>query len=331
MRRLTGRQHAVPTMHVRRDLLFSGLFFIPVGAITLLVRAGTIRAADLLDAPRLWPLILVGLGLALLLGRSRAASLGTAVVALVLGVLVGSAIASGNIWIGNVTECGPVNGPTQHIEKSGTFGGPASVDLQIRCGSVALSTRSGDDWALTGDYQGLAPLVSDSGDRLQIRVPEGSGVRHHDWTVKVPAGRLGSVNLRSSAATGSLVLDGAALSTLDINANAGDVLVDAGQATIGDLEATVNAGRLRVTLGAGPTVGDLSANAGALDVCVPAGSNLRIQVNDQLTFVTNLGDRGLQRNGQTWTRTGTGGGPLIDLHIEGNAAALTLDPAGGCR
>jgi hypothetical protein len=319
------------TMRIRRDLLFGGLFLIPVGAITLLVRAGTIDAGSLLDAWRLWPLILVGIGIAIVVGRSRMASLGTAVVALVLGAIVGSAVASGNIWIGGVTECGPTGAAIQHFDRSGTFSGTASLELDFRCGSIGLSTGSGDGWKLAADHQGSAPIVTASADRLALRVPAGPGLHHHDWTIQAPSSRLGSVQLAVSAGTGSLDLDGTTLRNVDVDANASDVRIDGGNAAIGTLEVTANAGRVRIVLGPSPTVGDLEVNAGALDVCAPVGSALRFDVNDQLTFMTNLGDRGLTRDGNIWTRTGTVGAPLIVLHIEGNAAGLTLDPAGGCR
>ncbi len=318
-------------MRIRRDLLFGGLFLIPVGVITLLVRAGTIDAGALLDAPRLWPLILVGIGMAILLARSRVASIGTAVVALVLGCIVGSAIASGNVWIGNVAECGPASAATGHVDRSGTFTSAAALELDLRCGSLGLSTRAGDAWALTADHQGPPPLVVGTGDRLSVRVPDGTGLRHHDWTIEAPAGRLDTIQVSVSAATGSLVLDGATLRTVDVDANASDVRIDGGRASIGQLQVTANAGRVRIVLGSAPTVGDLRVNAGALDLCTPAGTTVRLEVDDQLTFITNLADRGLQRDGNTWTRFGTAGGPIIVLHISGNAAGLTLDPAGGCQ
>ena len=85
---------------------------------------------------------------------------------------------------------------------------------------------------------------------------------------------------------------------------------------------------MRLTL-VGPTEGDLSANAGAIELCVPPDAALQLEVQDQLTFATNLNSRGLTESGDTWTRAGTGG--LIDLSIEGNAASFTLDPEGGCR
>ena len=110
--------------------------------------------------------------------------------------------------------------------------------------------------------------------------------------------------------------------------NAGDLLIDGTGATIGSIDASVNAGRLRVTL-VGPTTGDLSVNAGAIELCVPPDAALSFEVTDQFTFATNVDDRGLTQDGDTWTRQGSGG--LIDLSIEGNAASFTLDPDGGCK
>ena len=48
----------------------------------------------------------------------------------------------------------------------------------------------------------------------------------------------------------------------------------------------------------------LTLNAGAIDLCVPPEAGLRIRANDQLTFATNLGDRGLTRTGGVWSRPG---------------------------
>ena len=63
-------------MRIRRGLLFWGLFLIPLGGISLLTRVGTIDPAVFVDAWRLWPLVLVVIGLTLLLGRYRAGLIG---------------------------------------------------------------------------------------------------------------------------------------------------------------------------------------------------------------------------------------------------------------
>jgi hypothetical protein len=316
-------------MRIRRGLLFAGLFLIPVGAMTLLVRAGTIDADAFADIWRFWPLILIGFGIAILLGRSRVASVGTAIAAVVLGVLVGGAIASGGPWIGTFGECGPASADAERIDKSGTFDGASTIDLDLRCGSLTLATAPGSAWQLGAAYEGAAPIVNESPTSLEVRTPDGSDVRHNDWTVNAPTDGFSRLNLRTNAATASVRLAGGDLAGVNVDANAGDVLIDGTGAGIGDIAVDVNAGRARVTL-AGTTSGRLQVNAGAIDLCVPPDATLRFDVNDHLTFVTNLADRGLTQSGTSWTRTGTGAA-TITLQIQGNAAAFTLDPDGGCR
>ena len=316
-------------MRIRRGLLFAGLFLIPVGAMTLLVRAGTIDADAFADIWRFWPLILIGFGIAILLGRSRVAAVGTAIAAVVLGVLVGGAIASGGMWVGNFGECGPAPADAERIDKTGTFAGRSTIDLELRCGTVTLATAPGTAWQLGAAFEGSSPIVNESSNRLEVLTPEGSSVRHNDWTVTAPTDSLAELRLRTNAATASVTLAGGNLAAVDVDANAGDVLIDGAGASIDDIAVDVNAGRARVTL-AETTAGRLQVNAGAIDLCVPSDASLRLHVNDQLTFVTNLADRGLDQSGTTWTRTGTSGA-TIDLQIEGNAASFTLDPTGGCR
>jgi hypothetical protein len=315
-------------MRIRRGLLFAGLFFIPVGVMTLLVRAGTISAASLADVWRFWPLVLIGIGIALLLGRSRAASVGIAIAALVLGILVGSAIASNGDWIATFSQCGSTTADSERIDRNGAFTASATIDLKLRCGTATLTTGPGDAWGLQARYDGAPPTVDEAPDRLQVQVPDGSGVRRNDWTITAPTGRFTVLRVASNAATGSFTLAGATLQGVTVQANAGDILVDGADATIGDIDVDINAGRARVTL-AGTTEGRLQVNAGAIDLCVPSDANLTFDVADQLTFVTNLADRGLQQNGTTWTRSGSGGS--VTLRIDGNAASFTLDPDGGCR
>ncbi len=316
------------TMRIRRGLLFSGLFLIPVGGLTLLVRGGYLDADALRDAWRLWPLVLVGLGLAILLGRTRGAAVGTAISALVLGLIVGGGFASGS-WIG-FGVCSDSSADLQLLDRTGEFAGPSTVRLDLRCGSVDLATEAGTGWHLTASYAGPAPIVNATADELDLKVPEGNDVRRQEWTVRVAPDRLREVELDINAANGTLRFDGATLSTLDAEANASDITLAAGGASVGRLDVSVNAGRARVTLGPGSVAGDLEVNAGTIDLCVPPGSGLRITTNDQLTFATNLGDRGLTRSGTLWERPGSGSSDVIDLTVEGNAATFNLDPSGGC-
>ncbi len=142
-------------MRVRRGLLFWGLFLIPLGGVPLLVRAGLLDADLVANAWRVWPLLLVAFGLTMILGRSRAGIVGTIVAALALGTVAGGALAAGAPWLGNVGGCGASSSDAdQRFERQGTFAGPASVELDLDCGSLDVGFQPGSDWQVIADAPG---------------------------------------------------------------------------------------------------------------------------------------------------------------------------------
>jgi hypothetical protein len=319
----------VNAMRVRRGLLFWGLLLIPLGAIPLLARSGAIDVTRLADAWRLWPLVVIGIGLAILASRTRYAIVGTIVIALSLGTIGGAALAGGGFWLGAVGGCGFGSNTTQQVDQSGAFGSLAQVRLELDCGSIDFRAGGDSGWTVHAAYRGDPPQIQGEPNRLSVGTPSG-GDRRQDWTIAVPATQLGALDMTVNAATSTVDLGTAALSRLRADANAGDLRVTAGSATIEQLDLSMNAGRVRVTLGSSATSGSLSVNAGAIDLCVPAEAGLRLNVEDQLTFATNLSSRGLTRDGNTWTRAATGSAGTIELSVDGNAATFNLDPTGGC-
>jgi hypothetical protein len=77
-------------VHIRRGLLFWGLFFVALGSVPLAIRAGVVDETVVGQAWRLWPLALIAVGVAILGGRSRAALATTIILALLLGGLAGA-------------------------------------------------------------------------------------------------------------------------------------------------------------------------------------------------------------------------------------------------
>jgi hypothetical protein len=314
-------------MRVRPGLLFWGIFFILLGAVPLLVRAGVLDPDTVAELWRLWPLLLVALGVALILGRSRAGILGTIVAASALGLAAGGLLATGTSFIGNV-GCGPASAD-QHFEQAGTFDGSTSAQLVLNCGGLDVSMAPGNAWQVKADYKGAPPNLDISDAEFKLRSPEGFGPHRQVWTVSLPADQTSSMDLTANAATVTAHLAGARFSTFDGTVNAGDVRIDATGAQIGDIDVTANAARVRLGVDS-DTRGRLSANAGSMELCAPSDATLRLQVHEQLTFAHNLDDRGLAHSGDIWTRAGAVGAPVIDLEVEGNAASFTLDPQGGC-
>ena len=317
-------------MRPRQGFLFWGLLLIPLGAIPLLVRAGVLDVSGILDAWRLWPLLLVGIGLAILIGRTRAAVVGTVVIALTLGTLGGVALANPGSWIGAVTHCGP-GGQTQSLHRQGAFTGQASVVLDLNCGSLDLSAGSDSQWNIDATYRDNAPGIDSSGDRLEVHSAD-SGVNQLDkWTIALPASQVRDIALTANAATSDVDLGDATLSRFVIDVNAGDTRITAGSGGTSGLDLTMNAARLRLETGSAPMTGSLEVNAGSIDLCVPDDVGLRLDVKEQLTFGTNLAAEGLAHDGTVWTRAAANGAPTIDLAVQGNAAALTLKGEGACR
>ena len=72
-------------MRLDRRLLGWGAFFIIAGAIPLLVKAGAVPADSLSGWPSLWPLLLVGAGLSLVLRHTPLHLLGGTVSVLTAG------------------------------------------------------------------------------------------------------------------------------------------------------------------------------------------------------------------------------------------------------
>src|SRR3989304_771124 len=82
-------------MHIDRRLLGWGAFFVIAGAIPLLVRADLLQRDVLGNWPSLWPLLLIGGGLGLLLRGTPLHVLGGTVSGLTAGVMVGGLPTSG--------------------------------------------------------------------------------------------------------------------------------------------------------------------------------------------------------------------------------------------
>lgn len=146
-------------MHIRRGALGWGVFLILAGAIPLAVRGGYLSEAQVSALPTLWPMILIGLGIGLLLGRTRFEFIGGLIVAATFGLIVGG-LLSGGMGEGAAGPCGGYGGAA-FPERNGTISAAAAtVDVGADCGNVTIATAPGIVWLVAGeDRGGLAPQV----------------------------------------------------------------------------------------------------------------------------------------------------------------------------
>ncbi len=329
-------------MAIDRRFLNWGIFFIALGGVPLLVRQGLIAESTAGEAWRLWPLVIVGIGVGILLRRTPAAFAGGLVVAATFGLVFGGLLAAGPQLVA-VTGCGNPNAGAGSgavtSNASGTFGSSATSRIQMDCGVLTLATQAGSGWTFRGaDPQDGRAIVEQSNGSLQITAPSASaafwdpaGAHDRSWTVSLPTASSVDLTVGVNAGSGSIDLNGANLSAFDAQINAAHVTVDLSGANAPQLRLNVNAGSARLRLPSSSTAGSVSVNAGSLDLCAPASTALRITVTGALAS-TDFGPSGLEHNGDTWTsRDYATATNRADLRLDANLASVNLNPAGGCQ
>jgi hypothetical protein len=317
-------------MTVNRGFIFLGLLLVTAGAVALAVQLGYVDRSALAGAWRLWPLVLVAIGLSIILARTGLAILGTIAAALVIGFAVGAVIAVGPGSFG----CGG-SGPTQLTERHGTFTGPATVSIHLDCGSLDVSMSERQAWRVSSGSDAPATIQSNAGSLTVFR-PNGqwwNATRQH-WDVTLPRQTAAHLEVEANAADTVLNLAGGRFEDLTIRPNAGSLRLDLADASVNQLDVTLNAGSASITVGPQAAIsGTVKVNAGSVELCTTRSLRLSLNVKENITFSTNLESSGLERVGDTWsTPTAVSGTHpyQVELTIEGNAGSFTLNPEGGC-
>ncbi len=329
-------------MHVNRGLMGWGVFFIVLGAVPLAVRSGTIDESVVRRAWELWPLILIGIGLGLVLARTRLAIVGTLVVAVTFGLMGGALLAGGVGVVSGVGPCGlgGGSGSGQSFEtRTGSFAGDATVRLEMDCGEVALSPVDGADWTVAGTADGgRAQDMTATDRRLVVRTPDHNGAilgtAPTRWQVALPRATAVSVELTLNAGSADLDLAGMTVPAATVDVNAGDARIDLHDAAgTQRLQASANAGSLVILLPVpvGTLAGSITVNAGSAKLCIPDGVAVRVRSEDKALGSVDVGGGGLIRNGDTWSTSGfADASSRIDVTVNVNLGSISIDPEDGC-
>lgn len=326
-------------VRIHRDLAGWGVFFFVAGALPLAVQTGLLAPGVFDRWWSFWPLILVGIGLGLIFTRTPLEVLGGLVVSGTLGLLAAGMLTSGFGGIGVLPSgvCGPGGGGTSFAPRTGSFESDASVIVEVDCGTVEISTTDGQDWSVEGvDDDGRGPQVEADGRNLEIKSPDGDVGRflgeRDRWVVRLPTTTRLDVDLRVDAGSVTADLAGSRLGIVNVELNAGQATLDLRDAVeIDELEASLNAGTLGLTLPAVSMSGSIEANAGSIRLCAPEGVALRLDASDSVLSSVDFGDAGLIQVGDVWETPGYDTAlTRIDLRTSANAGSFQLDPAEGC-
>jgi hypothetical protein len=321
-------------MRMNRGLLFWGLGFLTAGIVALAIQQNYLDRDTMAGAWRLWPLILVALGVALIVSRTPFAWVGTILAALVVGSIVGTVIAVGP---GIAMSCGSGADPTALQTQTGSFGDRASLDWQLNCGTLDVSMAGGSGWTTSvGSSRGDIPKVEGSADSLRITSSDNEANfldrGRERWDVKLPSATTYSSDIRVNAAKVTMDLAGGTFSSFSMQPNAADVRLRLADASIKGLDLELNAGSTLISTSNGTSLdGQIQVNAGSVKLCTADGAAFKITASGT-AFGVNVNGSGLAQVGDTWTSaTYDGATNKITLTVHGNAGSFDLNPSGGCQ
>jgi hypothetical protein len=321
-------------MRIERRLVGFGLFLVTVGVVILAVRQGVVPDEAIRGAWSLWPLILIGVGLSIVLAGRPGSALGGLIAVVTVGIILGVAVGSGTFAPGVCS--GDRQGGTSFAESGATLSSPAQVSVEQDCGDLHVTTVEGTNWNLGGtSSDGQAPAISASPADVRIhsndRAPfdlAGSAA----WDLVVPREPTISLDVEVNAGDARLDLAGANIASLSVQRNAGSVGIDLRDvAAILKLSVDVNAGSATVWLPDRSLEGGITVNAGSIALCRPPGAGLRIDLGDSIAASNDFEAHGLVRSGNRFETPGYSTATIqIAVTAGANAASFSLDPAGSC-
>jgi len=304
-------------MRVDRGRLGWGLFLVLLGLLPLAVAANVLDGSTVRQAWQLWPLILVGLGVGLLVGRARGALLSTLVVSISLGLAAGGLLAGagGGALAGGACSSGSVRG-TGH---TGTLTSGTNVTIQGGCGDLDVTAQPGAAWE-TGDD----PMVVTGGQSLTITARGDIFRGPNTLSVALPTDPQLDLHLKSGLGDLSAALPGAHLSGLQADVSFGTGVLDLTGATLGGtLDANFSFGSGTVILAGGTYSGTISSSFGSLDVCAPPGVAVHLTAHSGLGSVA-VGD-GFDAVGDGWqTADYATATQRADLHLSTSFGSLSV-------
>ena len=327
-------------MRFDRRLLGWGLFFILLGAVPLVVRAGLVDANLVSRWPLLWPVLIIGWGIGLLLRGSPVEWIGGALTALTFGLMGGGAIATGFAGVPAFGSCGGSGGAPTFETRQGTFAATGAISLEFNCGTLNVTTADGSAWTIAGSAAaGRGPEITTRPDgRVEARTPNRGpfdpGGGRQLWDVTLPRTPALQAGVTLNAGDSTIKLDGAHVDSFNLTVNAGSVRADLTSAAAlprGGLNGTVNAGSATLLMPAFDGSLNLSLNAGSLELCIPTGAAIRVSWSGALAS-HDLDESGLVKvDASTWTSSGfDANAPHIELRVSANAGSFELGSGTAC-
>lgn len=322
-------------MRVDSRLIGFGVFFLVFGGVLLAARQGAISAELVERAWQLWPLLLIGAGVSIVLEGRAIGAVGGLLISATLGVMAAGLVAGGGFPFGSCG--GAADDATAFPAQGGELASDSLVEIDFSCGDLTVESVEGSAWSLEGrSERGTAPDVEQDGSELRLEPGSdrgffGVGDASPTWTVRLPTASRIDLDVGLNAGSGTVRLEGADLEGVDVAVNAGSLRVDMrGVASLGAFSAAANAGQLVVWLPDIDAEGSVAANAGSIAICRPDGIGLSV-VSQGTISSNDFASRGLVQVGDAWQTPDFAAADVqVRLEASANAGSLSLDPPDDC-
>lgn len=285
------------TYHDRRahrTPLLGPLLLISAGVVFLLNNLGVLPWSVWETLGRLWPLILIAIGIDLVIGR-RNPLLSMLVVLAVLGAGAAFVVANGDFSRPGTLASAPVN-----IRLDNATSAEVRVDLGV--GNLSIGSMSGDDKLLASgnlDYFEThgAPRqdVTESGDRASVELAERAG----GWS-------FGSNWFNGGRSPGwEINLNERVPLDLEVDSGTGNLTLDLEKLQVSTLKVDSGTGNASITLPSNPrsTTVDIDGGTGNLELIVPQNVEARIEVDSGIGN-TNVEARFSKQGEDTYESSG---------------------------
>ena len=279
------------TMSERRSPSLWAFVLIAIGVVWLLREANVLTNANLAILFRFWPVILIGLGLALLVGRSSS-QLSTLIILGTLALLI------------VVMLVGPSVGLAQNVQvKTAQYEEPlgdtqaARINLSASIAHMTVDPLQGSDSLFEADIEYVGDISfsgegSGSGKVLTLE-NRGENVSWNplsflnwvggsnediDWAIRVSPDVPIDLNVTLGVGGGELNLDAIELTSLHVNTGTGGVSVslpNVDEPYQARIETGTGGGAIRLEEGAAVRL-LLSSGTGGMEVDVPDGAAVRV-------------------------------------------------------
>jgi hypothetical protein len=283
-----------PDPRPHRTPLLGPLLLISAGVVFLLNNLGVLPWSVWETLGRLWPLILIAIGIDLVIGRRNPLA-SMLVVLAVLGAGAAFVVANGDFTAPGALTTAPVN-----IRLNNATSADVRVDLGV--GNLSIGSMSGDAKLLaTGNLDYFethgAPRqdVTESGDTANVEL----------------AGRAGRWNFGSNWFNGSrspgwqINLNESMPLDLEVDSGTGNLTLDLEKLQVSTLKVDSGTGNASITLPANPrnTTVDIDGGTGNLELILPQNVEARIEVDSGIGN-TNVEARFSKQSEDTYESSG---------------------------